>query len=98
MLGVTYVCLFQKITHKDASRDASGVVNLLLVGLATFSTAYNVILYGVYNPSFYRAIYILFKHDTSVQTRNKGHEHVILPLSTQDGNRQSNEVPIQSNL
>ena len=49
------VC-FQKVTGNDASENATGFVNTLLVALAAFSTAYNVVLYVVFNPSFKRAI------------------------------------------
>ena len=47
---------FQKVTGNDASENATGFVNLLLVALAAFSTAYNIILYVLFNPSFKRAI------------------------------------------
>ena len=47
---------FQKATGNDASENASGFINLSLLALATFSTAYNVVLYVIFNPSFRRAI------------------------------------------
>ena len=46
----------QKATGNDASENAAGFSNLLLLALATFSTAYNVILYVIFNPSFKQAI------------------------------------------
>lgn len=48
--------MFQKATGTDASEDAAGFSNLLLLALATFSTAYNVILYVIFNRSFRQAI------------------------------------------
>ncbi|KAH3824568.1 hypothetical protein DPMN_126405, partial [Dreissena polymorpha] len=36
--------------------DASGFLNLFLLAMATFSTAYNIVLYVVYNPNFRQAI------------------------------------------
>ncbi|XP_052818392.1 neuromedin-K receptor-like [Mya arenaria] len=52
--------LYAKITNNDSSADASGFLNLFLLAMATFSTAYNVILYIVYNPSFNKAIKQVF--------------------------------------
>ena len=48
--------VFQKATGNDTSEHAAGFVNLLLLALAAFSTAYNVVLYVVFNPSFKQAI------------------------------------------
>ena len=47
---------FQKATGIDASENAAGFVNLFLIALATFSTAYNVVLYIIFNPNFKQAI------------------------------------------
>ena len=44
------------MTGNDASENAAGSVNLLLIGLASFSTAYNIVLYIIFNPSFKQAI------------------------------------------
>lgn len=46
----------QKITGRDASENASGFVNLFLIALATFSTAYNVVLYVFNNPTIKKAM------------------------------------------
>jgi hypothetical protein len=54
------ITVLQKISRKDTSYYAAGFVNILLIALATFSTAYNVILYVVFNPSFSSAIRNLF--------------------------------------
>ena len=51
----SFVC-FQKVTGNDASDNATGFINLLLLALAVFSTVYNVVLYVIFNPSFKRAI------------------------------------------
>ena len=48
--------MFQKATGNDTSENAAGFVNLLLLALATFSTAYNIVLYVLFNPSFKQAI------------------------------------------
>ena len=53
--------IFQKATGNDESDNASGFINLLLIALAIFSTAYNVILYVVFNPSFKEAIIGCFR-------------------------------------
>ena len=52
---------FQKAAGKDTSENAAGFVNLFLIALATFSTAYNVVLYIIFNPSFRRAITEILK-------------------------------------
>ena len=57
----SFFSLFQKRTGGDGSENAAGFANLLLIGLATFSTAYNVILYVVFNPTFKRAIHDILK-------------------------------------
>jgi hypothetical protein len=54
--NICFFAVFQKITRNDASSDATGFSNLFIIALASFSTAYNVILYVIYNPSFSRAI------------------------------------------
>lgn len=82
----------QKLTNKDASYDASGFVNLFLIALASFSTAYNVVLYIIYNPSFSRAINGVLR----CQTRSKGKKSEgkqvtkteLLPVSTISGDHQ----------
>ena len=51
-----FLLTFQKATGSDTSEKAAGFVNLLLISLATFSTAYNVVLYHLFNPSFKAAI------------------------------------------
>ena len=60
-LHVNFFSFFQKRTGGDGSENAAGFANLLLIGLATFSTAYNVILYVVFNPTFKRAIHDILK-------------------------------------
>ena len=56
VLHTCYCFYFQKVTGNDASENATGFINLLLVALAVFSTVYNVVLYVIFNPSFKRAI------------------------------------------
>ena len=53
--------IFQKATGRDASENAAGFINLALLALATLSTAYNVILYVIFNPSFKKAILGILK-------------------------------------
>ncbi|KAL4218331.1 Neuropeptide FF receptor 2 [Mactra antiquata] len=78
--------LYAKITNSDASDDAGGFVNLFLIFLASFSTAYNVVLYVLYNPSFNRAIKDIFgcrrgaTNDTNVNSQ-------MPPLSTIQGSQ-----------
>lgn len=42
----------QKVTQSDGSEDASDVVSMTMTFLEAFSTAYNVILYLIFNPMF----------------------------------------------
>ena len=55
-IGPLVMIYFQKSTGNDASENAAGFSNLLLLALAAFSTAYNVVLYVIFNPSFKQAI------------------------------------------
>ncbi|KAL5019262.1 hypothetical protein ScPMuIL_004984 [Solemya velum] len=43
-----------KITGKDDSEDSGSPLNLVKIFLATFSTAYNVVLYALFNTNFRR--------------------------------------------
>ena len=61
----------QKATGTDASENAAGFVNLLLIALATFSTAYNVVLYIIFNPSFKRVIKGVLKCSNNAQTQEE---------------------------
>jgi hypothetical protein len=44
--------MLQKSTGADNSEDAGGSMNLLKIFLAGFSTAYNVVLYAIFNTNF----------------------------------------------
>ena len=63
---------FQKATGNDASENAAGFANLFLIALATFSTAYNVVLYVIFNPSFKRAMKGILKCSKGGEVLNHG--------------------------
>ena len=85
--------LFQKETGNDSSEDAGGFVNLLLIGLASFSTAYNVVLYVMFNPSFKRGIASVLRcADTGDQSdKDLAHDPTNTVVSPDD-------VPVSINM
>ena len=84
--------VLQKATGNDASEDAAGFSNLLLLALATFSTAYNVFLYIIFNPSFRNAILgVLRCTKTSEVNKIVTLERSNSPESPQDVTRVDNQ-------
>ncbi|ESO87454.1 hypothetical protein LOTGIDRAFT_166607 [Lottia gigantea] len=55
------ILIIAKISGKDDSEAYSGPINVLRIILAAFSTAYNVILYAIYNRNFREAFMSTFK-------------------------------------
>ena len=90
--------LFQKTTGNDASENAGGFINLSLLALATFSTAYNVVLYVIFNPSFRSAILgVLRCTQTSVlESKFEMEKSQQTPASIQDGESGANKAVVNS--
>ena len=81
--------MFQKVTGNDTSENAAGFVNLLLLALATFSTAYNVVLYVLFNPSFKQAIVGVLKCAKTSEMNERvsveqSHQTPVSPLESGD--------------
>ena len=94
--NIGQILFFQKATGNDASEDAAGFSNLLLLSLATFSTAYNFILYVIFNPSFKKAIFgVLRCTNTNKLNKDVTGEHSQSPESphTADG---ANSNPVEN--
>ena len=93
---------FQKATGNDTSENAAGFVNLFLIALATFSTAYNVILYIIFNPSFRRAITEILKcrrNVGSLEVNGTNNETHVFPESPEkDDDEKLNGRVLQCHL
>lgn len=74
---------FQKVSGKDASEHASGTENMMKIFLAAFSTAYNVVLYVVFNANFRRGLKEILCCRSKTQFRpekpNKNKELSVVP-------------------
>ena len=68
-------------------------MNLLLIGLASFSTAYNVVLYVMFNPSFKRGITSVLRCTDAGDQSDKdlAHEQTHTVVSPDD-------VPVSINM
>ncbi|XP_046554589.1 RYamide receptor-like [Haliotis rubra] len=53
----------QKISGRDDHMFVGGPVNMIKISLASFSTAYNVVLYAIYNRNFRGAFMKMFYND-----------------------------------
>ncbi|XP_046352945.2 RYamide receptor-like [Haliotis rufescens] len=56
----------QKISGRDDHMFVGGPINMIKISLASFSTAYNVVLYAIYNRNFRGAFRKMFYNDKTV--------------------------------